>query len=166
MKKIVFLLFILILICVYKGRKKEILIPNEAIRIRIIANSNSIADQKLKSDVKNEVNSYIYNKLSKIDSYKKADIVLKENLNNIYGIVGEHTDNFNIYYGNNYFPEKEYKGVNYKEGNYNSLVITLGKAEGENFWCVLFPPLCLIDEEKMDNNSYELYVLKLLKKIK
>ena len=56
--------------------------------------------------------------------------------------------------------------MTYKEGNYNSLIIKLGRGEGLNFWCVLFPPLCLIDEENMDNITYTLYVKKLLKNIK
>ena len=52
----------------------------------------------------------------------------------------------------NYFPEKEYKGTIYKEGKYESLVITLGNGQGNNFWCVLFPPLCLLDEEDETTN--------------
>ena len=56
-------------------------------------------------------------------------------------------------YGINYFPEKKYKGVIYEEGYYESLVITLGKGNGENWWCVLFPPLCLMEGE--DNNTDE-----------
>lgn len=166
MKKIVFLLFILTLIFIMFGKQKEILIPSEAIRIRIIANSNSISDQKIKSDIKKEVNNYLIDKMSNVFSYDEANKVLSESLPEINNIVGKHTENFNIYYGSNYFPSKEYKGFNYKEGNYQSLVISLGKAKGENFWCVLFPPLCLIDEENISDKTYELYVLKLLKNIK
>ena len=69
-------------------------------------------------------------------------------------------------FGNNYFPEKEYKGVKYKEGKYESVVIKLGKGKGENFWCVLFPPLCMIDEEKLNDVSYSFYVSEMLNKIK
>lgn len=166
MKKIVFLLFVsfIFLFCITKNSK--LLIPNEAIRIRIIANSDSIKDQEIKAEVKNDVNNYLFNKLSKISTYSDAENIMKGSLTEIDDIVGKHTEKYNIYYGSNYFPEKEYKGVNYKEGNYNSLVISLGEGQGENFWCVLFPPLCLIDENNMNDNTYELYVLNLLKKIK
>ena len=58
---------------------------------------------------------------------------------------------YKINFGNNYFPDKEFKGVVYKEGEYESLVVTIGKGEGDNWWCVLFPPLCLL--EGSDNNS-------------
>ena len=55
--------------------------------------------------------------------------------------------NYDINYGLNYFPEKTYEGKTYPAGEYESLVITLGSGEGDNFWCILFPPLCMIDEE-------------------
>ena len=55
---------------------------------------------------------------------------------------------FQIHYGENYFPEKEYQGKTYEAGMYESLVITLGEGRGDNFWCILFPPLCMIEEEE------------------
>ena len=55
---------------------------------------------------------------------------------------------FHINYGKNKFPEKTYQNVTYQEGNYESLVITLGDGCGENFWCVLFPPICFLEEEE------------------
>ena len=65
-----------------------------------------------------------------------------------------------------YFPKKKYKGITYKEGNYESLVITLGEGAGDNFWCVLFPPLCLIeaDETSNDNVEYKFFVKELIDK--
>jgi len=166
MKKIVFLMFIIFLIVIMSTKNNQILIPNEAIRIRVIPNSNDLNDQKLKSDIKNEVSNYLYNKISNVDNYEDANKIIAVNLNNINAIVGKHTDDFNIYYGSNYFPKKNYKGVNYGEGKYKSLVIKLGEAKGDNFWCVLFPPLCSIDEKKFDGAKYKLYVSKLLNKIK
>ena len=73
---------------------------------------------------------------------------------------------YTINYGYNYFPKKKYKGITYKEGNYESLVITLGEGKGENFWCVLFPPLCLIeaDETNNDNVEYKFFVKELIDK--
>ena len=73
----------------------------------------------------------------------------------------EISNDFNISYGQNYFPSKEYKGMTYKEGNYNSLIIKLGRGEGLNFWCVLFPPLCLIDE---DTESYPSLIKEIINK--
>lgn len=166
MRKIVFLLFIFIVIILIVSSKEKYLIPDNAIRIRIIANSDDINDQKVKSEVKNKVNDFLYEKFQGIKTYKDADKVVKDNIREIDRIVSEISNDFNISYGQNYFPSKEYKGMTYKEGNYDSLVIKLGRGEGLNFWCVLFPPLCLIDEENMDNITYTLYVKKLLKNIK
>ena len=67
---------------------------------------------------------------------------------------------YDINYGNNYFPEKKYKGVTYKEGNYESLVVTLGNGKGDNWWCVMFPPLCLMDteEQNLSNAEYHFWI--------
>ena len=56
-------------------------------------------------------------------------------------------ENFNINIGNNYFPDKNYKGVKYQAGYYDSVVINLGDSKGLNWWCVIYPPLCLIEED-------------------
>ena len=73
---------------------------------------------------------------------------------------------FQVHYGLNYFPEKKYKGVTYKEGYYESLVVTLGEGKGENWWCVLFPPLCLLEAEETNTNAveYKFFVQDLITK--
>ena len=166
MKKIVFLLFILIVFSSAVLKDRTILIPENAIRIRVIANSDNIHDQEIKSKVKNEVNYYLYSKLRNIDNYNEAKGIIKNSYLELNNVIDKYTNNYTLSYDNNYFPEKEYKNTKYKEGNYESVVITLGKGEGRNFWCVLFPPLCLIDEENLSNAEYKLYVNELLKKIK
>ena len=64
----------------------------------------------------------------------------------------------------NYFPEKEYKGTIYEEGEYESLLITLGSGEGNNWWCVLFPPLCLIEAEESEEVEYSFFIKELFEK--
>jgi len=63
----------------------------------------------------------------------------------------------------NEFPEKIYKGIRYNAGNYESLVIKIGEAKGNNYWCVLFPPLCLIDEE-IEEVEYKSKIVELFSK--
>ena len=166
MRKIVFLLFIIIAALTLISRKKELLIPNEAIRIRIIANSNDIYDQEIKLKVKNDINAYLYSKLDNVDNYNDAKKVIVRSLDEIKELINKYSSDFEVNYGKNYFPEKKYKGTKYNEGNYESLVIKLGKGKGENFWCILFPPICMIDEEKLDNVTYDLFIKNLLNKIK
>ena len=72
------------------------------------------------------------------------------------------TDNYTLIYGKNFFPEKRYKGVVYNEGYYDSLVIKLGKGKGKNWWCVLFPPLCLMETD--ENVEYKFYVKEIIDK--
>ena len=166
MKKIVIFLFILITYLFFVSNNSKVLIPDNSIRIRIIANSDKLEDQENKAIIKNEVNSYLYMKLKNVDNYSDAKNIVKESVNDINDIVKAHESDYEVIYGDNYFPEKEYKGVKYNEGEYESLVITLGKGNGKNFWCVLFPPLCMIDESKLNDVSYGFYVSELLKRIK
>ena len=65
------------------------------------------------------------------------------------------------------FPEKEYKGVVYDEGYYESLLVTLGEGKGDNFWCVLFPPLCLMEAEETDDTTeveYKSFIKEIIEK--
>ena len=166
MRKIVIFIFMTILLICFINKKKSILILDLAIRIRVIAGSNDISDQALKSTIKNEVTSILYKKLEGIDSYKKANSIIENAMPEIKNLLNNYTTNYELTYGDNYFPEKDYKGIKYDAGYYRSLLIKLGEGKGNNFWCVLFPPLCMIDESKINNVSYGFYVSELLKKVK
>lgn len=164
MKKLIFgLLAVIIGILVYK-KDEFIVIPSNAIRIRVISNSNNIDDLYLKKNVKNQVEDYLYQKLEGVYDLDEARLIINNNLEKVNSIIEEKgISEYQINYGMNYFPKKIYKGVLYQEGEYESVEIRLGKAQGDNYWCVLFPPLCLINEN--DNTSdvtYQLYVKELL----
>ena len=89
---------------------------------------------------------------------------IKENVNKIFK-ENNYTMPYDINYGYNYFPEKQYRGIKYNEGYYESIVISIGDAKGDNWWCVLFPNLCLADYESNDENEYKLWVAEKVKKI-
>ncbi len=98
-------------------------------------------------------------KSTDIDNY------IKNNMTTLQTILDNYQVKYNISYGNNFFPSKTYKGIKYPAGYYNSLVITLGQGIGENFWCVMYPPLCLIDESKNTTDiEYKSYVKEVLLK--
>ena len=160
MKKLTIIIAIIILIlCLNKEEK--IIMPKEIIRFRVIANSNKEKDQKVKKAVVNRLNKDI-KKLEftpkDIESSRKA---IKESLPTFKEKINttlkelHAEEKYTINYGMNYFPEKEYKGVVYEEGEYESVVITLGDGLGENFWCILFPPLCLLEVEDEDKTDIE-----------
>ena len=165
MKKIIIILFFITLILVGINEKEDILIPSNAIRFRIIANSNSKEDQELKKTIKNDVEKELFKLLQDVDDINTARDIINNNINNIDNIVKKYNVSYDINYGNNYFPIKEYKGIKYAAGNYESLVIKLGKGVGDNWWCVLFPPLCMLDEsENIDNRQYQLYTKEIINK--
>ena len=96
--------------------------------------------------------------------------ILKENQSHFESLVertlltNKINTSYKVNYGINYFPEKNYKGVIYEEGYYESLVVTLGSGNGENWWCVLFPPLCLLEAEESTEVEYTSFVKELLDK--
>lgn len=168
MKKIIIVLFIIVLVLLNIKTEKKIIIPEDAIRFRIIANSNTLEDQSTKVNIKNELTPILSNILTGSNNINDTKYLINNNISNISNVIDKYNIKYNINYGMNYFPEKEYKGVTYKEGEYESLVITLGDGLGDNWWCVLFPPLCLLDEENkdMDDYTYSFYIKEIIDKYK
>ncbi len=172
MKKTIILLFIIgvFYIFISDALAKKLTIPDDAIRIRIIPNSNSAFDQDIKLKVKDKLEITMYDLLKDAKSSKEAEEIIKNNLElvdkDIKKILSEenYDKDYKINFGQNYFPEKTYKGVKYEEGYYESLLITLGKGEGDNWWCVLFPPLCLIEGEENTEVEYKSIVMEIIEK--
>ena len=163
MRKAIFLIISLFIgFLVYK-KNNEIIIPNESIRVRIIANSDNIKDLYEKKKLKEELKGNLYNIVKDAKNINEASLNLKRNMSEIEKVISNKTSDYKINYGMNYFPKKNYKGVIYNEGEYESLVITLGKGLGENWWCVLYPPLCLLEENSNTSDvEYKLAIQKLL----
>ena len=171
-KLILILLTIVTIYVVYNNVKaEEIVIPNTAIRLRVIPNSNNLLDQEMKGKVKEYLETNLYKDFANVDDIDEARTIINNNIpkieEDITSIFNENSYNMNfkVKYGNNYFPEKEYKGITYKEGYYESLVVEIGEAKGDNFWCVLFPSLCLLETEETTEVEYKLGVLELINKI-
>lgn len=170
MKKLILVIFIIVCFYVCLGHVSSLVIPEDALRIRVIANSNDEYDQGVKSIVKENIQYKMYDLLKDTKGIDEARKIIHNNLNNIDSEVEKtlqllnYNLGYDINYGLNYFPSKEYKGVIYNEGYYESLVITLGEGKGDNWWCVLFPPLCLIEAEASDDVEYTSFVKELLEK--
>ncbi|WP_077307098.1 stage II sporulation protein R [Terribacillus halophilus] len=127
-------------------------IPDEAIRLRILANSDSEADQQLKRLIRDEVNKQINEWVQDISDIEEARKIIEEQLPEIKKTVARvlneegKSQKFNVKYSENIsFPAKLYGTYLYPAGQYEAVLITLGEGEGENWWCVLFPPLCFLD---------------------
>ena len=156
-KKIIIIICIVTVILAFNNNNvtSSNIIPSEAIRFRIIAGSNKIADQALKMDIKTDIQKDLFPLLEDAKNINTARNIILNNLNTIDTNLLPYNIEYNISYGNNYFPEKNYMGTAYQAGQYESLVITLGEGKGENWWCVLFPPLCLLEAEESTSEKIE-----------
>ena len=152
MKKIILIIICFIIGFLIYQKEDVIIIPSDAIRIRIIANSNNIKDLYEKEKLKESLEEEIYDFIKNSQNVMEAREDIRNNLDEIKKIISNRTQDFTINYGKNYFPRKIYKGIIYQEGEYESLVITLGKGLGDNWWCVLYPPLCLLKESDNTND--------------
>ena len=177
MKKfILIILTVIVSILVYvnvNAMEYDIVIPDLAIRVRVIANSNSLYDQSIKMKVKDIIEKELSPLLVGVDNVEDARNIISNNINNLESDIEvlfaneNYIKDFIVNFGNNFFPEKDYRGIHYNEGEYESLVVTIGDGSGDNWWCVLFPPLCLLeaDESEVDDTEYSFFVVEMLEKI-
>ncbi|MED4534501.1 stage II sporulation protein R [Metabacillus fastidiosus] len=130
---------------------EPVVIPDEAIRLRILANSDSDEDQALKRKVRDEVNKEITQWVEKLTSIEAARKLISARLPEIERIVEdvmkeeELVQSYDVDFDNVSFPTKLYGDYIYPAGEYEAILITLGEGNGANWWCVLFPPLCFLD---------------------
>ncbi|RIE01976.1 stage II sporulation protein R [Cohnella faecalis] len=120
-------------------------IPSDAIRIRIIANSDSDFDQSVKRHVQAEVSSLIESWGPMPNTHDEARELIRSRLEQVRDVAEQALEAIDVTYSAQVtladvpFPEKIFDGRNYAAGNYEALRITLGEGGGANWWCVLFP---------------------------
>ncbi len=157
-KKLIFIFTIVVLIFFYVFllsvnyvKAVSYNLSDSVFRLHIIANSDSENDQNLKLKVRDNVIEYMNTLTSNCSN--KADVIsiVSDNLDNFKNIalntIKENGYNYdvNIEVGNFYFPTKTYGDISFPSGNYDALKIEIGQAVGQNWWCVLFPPLCFVN---------------------
>ena len=126
-------------------------ISESVFRLHVIANSDSQEDQNLKYKVRDKILEYM-NEIS-IDCSSKEEVIAlaKENQENFQDIAKKvikengYDYDVNVSIGNYEFPTKNYGDISLPAGNYDALRIEIGDAVGQNWWCVMFPPLCFVD---------------------
>lgn len=120
-------------------------------RLHVIANSDSIEDQNLKLKVRDNIIKYMNSLCSNTKSKSEAIQIAKEHSEEFYDIAKRtveengYTYDVKLNFGNYNFPTKKYGDIIFPSGNYDALKIELGNANGQNWWCVMFPPLCFVD---------------------
>lgn len=131
-------------------------IPQESIRLRIIANSDSVQDQWLKREVRDALIAQMETWADDISSFEEAQEVVAANLPVLQEVVDKTVRERGFSYtavvdfGQVPFPTKLYGSYVYPAGDYEALRVRIGEAKGQNWWCVLFPPLCFIDMSNGD----------------
>ena len=120
-------------------------------RLHVIANSDTVSDQSLKYKVRDNVLSYMNNLCSNIENKDEAIEIAKNHQDDFYKIAKQtildngYDHDVNIKIGIFDFPTKQYGDISFPAGSYDALRIEIGEAKGQNWWCVMFPPLCFVD---------------------
>lgn len=120
-------------------------------RLHVIANSDSVEDQNLKYKVRDNVLAYMNTLCSNTTSKSKAIEIAKKHQDDFYKIAKQtiidngYNYDVNIKIGMFDFPTKQYGDISFPAGTYDALRIEIGDANGQNWWCVMFPPLCFVD---------------------
>ena len=126
-------------------------IADSVFRLHVIANSDSAEDQNLKYIVRDKVIEYMSSISQNASSKEDVIEIAKANLDKIQAIASQtirengYTYSVNVEVGNFSFPSKRYGDITLPPGYYDALRIKIGEAEGQNWWCVMFPPLCFVD---------------------
>ncbi|MDF2960919.1 MAG: stage sporulation protein [Paenibacillus sp.] len=128
-------------------------IPQESIRLRILANSDSPSDQWIKREVRDAIVGQMNEWVVRPQGIEEAREVVRKRLPELSELVGETLSkngfsySYEVELGVVPFPAKMYGNQVYPAGDYEALRVSIGTAEGQNWWCVLFPPLCFVDSE-------------------
>lgn len=141
---VIFVLWGVCLVFMYAdGVEKNI--ANSVVRLHILANSNSDEDQQLKLEVRDYLLGYMREDM--VEEVLPPADVLSELAEEFVRSKGKDYT-VRAEYCKTYFPTKEYNNVKFPAGQYNALRVLIGEGTGENWWCVMYPPLCM-------TNAYE-----------
>ena len=156
MKKLLFIVIIAILFFVFAGC--SIQNNTNCLRIHIRANSNDEVDQQIKYLVKDEVVSFLTPLLANATDKQKAKQIVLQNKDQICKIADDLLQKNGFDYcanarlDNEFFPTRSYNDVVFEKGEYDALIVDLGSGNGDNWWCVVYPPLCFVGGEITGEN--------------
>lgn len=159
-------LAVIIITCIIYGSAAQSKIADSVVRLHIVANSDSDSDQAIKLKVRDAILENMKEKYPDGATKEEAANYLKNSLDEIEGIASEvlsengSNDLVNAKYGVYPFPTKEYDEFALPAGEYEAVRVELGSAKGENWWCIMFPPLCVADESSLKFDEEAMSQLK------
>lgn len=140
---------------------QNVAINDSVLRLHVLANSDSPTDQALKLEVKDEVVKYMRKEFSNTKDINEALVLAGENISVIEKVAEKVVTTYGYDYpvevriGKYAFPTKSYGNLVFPAGDYQAVRIIIGEGAGNNWWCVLFPPLCMVSSSdkglSMDN---------------
>lgn len=135
-------------------------LSTKVLRLHILANSNSSFDQELKLKVRDEIVKHLTPLLKDSSNLAETKQIVSKNITNLNEIAQSVVSKYSNYQTNttlstSSFPTKQYGNISFPAGQYEALKITIGEGEGNNWWCVMFPPLCFTNSSagEFDNFS-------------
>lgn len=157
---IILIIGAIISICLFANIDKSVNknTSTDYLRLHIRANSNSVEDQNIKYKVKNEIVILLTPIVANVKTKSELEKVLKNNENLIEYKVNEILIENGFDYGcnmelnNEFFPTRAYEDVVLEADYYDALIINLGSGTGNNWWCVVYPPLCFVGEITTSEN--------------
>ena len=141
------------------------------LRLHIRANSNSEIDQNIKYEIKDELVEFLTPYFCNVTSKNEAvGIVnnLKEKMSEIcVEVLRKNGFNYsaNVKINNEYFPTRTYSNTTLESGYYDAVIVELGSAEGDNWWCVMYPPLCFITRENQTEITFKSKIVEWFKSL-
>lgn len=152
LKKItgIILLLIIVALGLYVLTEQEATLYSRVLRLHVIANSDDPADQALKIEVKNAVVKMMNREFDDLDNAEEARRKAVEDIPQIKKVAEQMIASRGYDYpvqvsvGDSQFPTKTYGNLVFPSGKYQAVKVVIGEGEGKNWWCVLFPPLCMV----------------------
>ena len=168
MKKVWAILAIIIMgvLLVVGTTYKEV--NTQYLRIHIRANSNLQVDQLVKYKIKDAIVEVLTPHVASCDSFEDVKIMLQNNLSLVDNITNSVLKQNNLNYtaksklATEEFPTRTYNEFTLEQGIYDALIVELGKAEGDNWWCVIYPPLCFTSTNSGSNVMYKSRILEMI----
>lgn len=143
-------LFVACLVCTAMwAEATQVRLASQVIRLHVLANSDSEKDQALKLEVRDRVLETTSALLAGETEPQAAAVLLNQHLDDIAQTAAQeisaqgHDDRVEVRLEQTWFPTRQYQGISLPAGNYLALRVLIGAAEGHNWWCVVFPNLCL-----------------------
>lgn len=152
-----FILTLLISVTGFKAQCESI--EKKVLRLHVIANSDSQEDQDLKLKVRDRILNYSESVFTDASNKNEAEIIINRNLKEIENIaqnevyLNGYSYQVKVELSNTHFNTRIYKDVTLPAGNYDALKVIIGEGRGKNWWCVMFPPMCLPAAEEKEELS-------------